>query len=590
MPPSAGDARVEARPRAEDLPRFERRLGSAGRSLAALGTGHIGGKAQGLVAAQRVLEERWDETHWPGIRVAVPSLVVIGTDLFDAFVAANRLDRPPADGASDRAIAAAVQRADLPAALVGDLYALARQFQAPLAVRSSSLLEDALRHPFAGVYGTKMIPGSPFDPETRFRQLVDAVKFVYASTFLAEARAYVLAAGRRPDEEKMAVVIQEVVGRRHASRFYPDFSGVARSFNFYPTGHATPEQGVASLALGLGKTIVDGGRSWTYSPAWPRASPPYASPGDLLDQTQRDFWAVHMGRPPAYDPVSETEYLVKGELADAEADGTLRLAASTYDPGSDRLAIGTGARGVRLLNFAPLLVHDELPFNAALRELLALFAEASAAPVEIEFALAAHASGPAFLGFLQVRPMRVGAQLVELAPQRLADPLAVVASERTVGNGVIEGLRDVVFVRRDAFDAARTRAIAEQVRALNARLTAEGRPYVLVGFGRWGSSDPWLGVPVAWADVAGARVLVEAALPQLRAEPSQGAHFFHNLIGFQVPYFCIPLEGPGRVDWEWLERLPAEEDTGLVRRVRSPVPLRCVADGRHGRGVVVREP
>jgi hypothetical protein len=280
---------------------------------------------------------------------------------------------------------------------------------------------------------------------------------------------------------------------------------------------------------------------------------------------------------------------VKGDLADAEADGTLRLAASTYDPRSDRLSIGTGGQGVRLLTFAPLLVHEQLPLNPALRELLTLFAEASGAPVEIEFALATHA-GSAFLGFLQVRPMLVGSQLVELDRDQLSGPRVLVASERVVGNGVAEGLRDVVFVRRDRFDAAHTRAIGEQVRALNARLTAEGRPYLLLGFGRWGSADPWLGVPVAWADIAGARVLVEAALPQLRAEPSQGAHFFHNLISFQVLYFCVPQEGPGRVDWDWLEGLPAEQDTGLVRRVRSPVPLRAVVDGRSGRGVVVREP
>ena len=251
-------------------------------------------------------------------------------------------------GEPDRQIAHAFQRAELPVELVGDLRAIVEQIHQPLAIRSSSLLEDALYQPFAGVYSTKMIPNNQHDADTRFRKLVEAVKFVYASTFFARARAYVRATGRSPEEEKMAVVVQEVVGRRHRDRFYPDISGVARSFNFYPVGHARPEDGVTSLALGLGKTIVDGGTAWTYSPAYPQVSPPYSSIAELLEQSQTEFWAVNMGAPPPYDPVNETEYLVKASLAEAEEDETLRHIASTYTAESDRLVLGTGPRGPRV--------------------------------------------------------------------------------------------------------------------------------------------------------------------------------------------------------------------------------------------------
>lgn len=572
---------------AHDLPRFGRHFAGSGESIASLGGGAIGGKAHGLLQARDVLA-RFDAERHPRIRVAVPSFTVIGTDVFDAFLDANRLRPLALSDADDRAIAAAFQHAELPPEVVGDLFALAREVKMPLAVRSSSLLEDALAHPFAGVYGTKMIPSNQFDPETRFRKLTEAVKFVWATTFSAAAKSYARAVGQDLTAEKMAVLIQEVVGRRHGPRFYPDLSGVARSYNFYPSGHARPQDGVVNLALGLGKTIVDGERSWTYSPAWPTVRPPVASPQKLLDETQREFWAINMGSPPAYDPVAETEYLLRASLADAETDGTLRLTASTFDPRSDRIVLGTGAAGPRLLDFAPVLVMDELPLNALLRDLLDAFEEAIHAEVEIEFALTAPGQGPAFLGFLQVRPMAIPGAQVELAPSDLDDPAAIVISERTMGNGLWQGITDIVFVKRDSFDAKHTRAIAKDVEALNTRLTTSGRPYVLIGFGRWGTSDPWLGIPVTWSQIAGARALVEATLPAMDVQLSQGAHFFHNLLSFGVPYFAVRHEPRPGIAWDWLESLPIEQETAFVRHVRTSSPVRIAVDGRSGRGLILR--
>jgi len=572
-----------------DLPRFDRRFFDSGESLSVIGSGALGGKAQGLLSARDFLAARIDPRAFARMRVEIPTMAVIATDAFDAFLERNRLRDLGASGEPDHRLAHAFQRAELPAELVGDLWGLIRQVHTPLAIRSSSLLEDALKHPFAGVYATKMIPNNQFEQETRFRKLVEAIKLVYASTFFESARAYIEATGRAAHEEKMAVIVQEVVGSRHGPRFYPDVAGVARSYNFYPSGHARPEQGVASLALGLGKTIVDGGLAWTYSPAYPHVAPPYASLVELLEHTQTEFWAVNMGTPPAYDPIAETEYLVRGSLAEAEADETLRHVASTYDPRSDRIAIGTSAAGPRLLNFAPLLVHDEFPLNALLKALLAASEEATQGKVEIEFALAFPPEPEAArFGFLQVRPMAVSSQPVEIAPEELADGAALVVSLCAMGNGVVADVRDVVFVKPEAFDAKWTREIASEIEAINRKLASAHVPYLLIGFGRWGSSDPWLGIPVSWPQISGARVIVEATLPNMNVDMSQGAHFFHNLISFEVPYLSVPRQAQRGIHWRGLAELEAVEETRFVRHARSVEPLLVKVDGRSGRGVVLR--
>jgi len=572
-----------------ELPPFSRRFLDSGEAFTTIGTGAIGGKAAGLRGARDFLASGLDPRRFPGLAIGIPTLSVIATDVFDAFLRYNDLLGLALSREPDHRIAHAFQRADLPAEIVGDLWALIRQMTKPLAVRSSSLLEDSLRHPFAGVYATKMIPNNQPGVEARFRKLTEAIKFVYASTFFAEARDYAVSTGRAPGDEKMAVILQEVVGCRHGPRFYPDVSGVARSWNFYPTGAAEPAEGVVNLALGLGKTIVDGGRSWTYSPAHPRATPPYGSVRELLDQTQTDFWAVNMGAPPAYDPIAETEHLLHASLADAEEDGTLRRLASTYDGGSDRVVDGTAQKGPRVLNFAPLLVREDLPLNGAVKAALATCEQATGAKVEIEFAVSLPPGGDeARFGFLQVRPMAVSARPVDVDEAELASEVAVVASDRALGNGVIEGLCDVVYVKPDAFEPARTRAIADEIAELNRGLLERGRRYVLIGFGRWGSSDPWLGIPVNWSQISGAKVIVEATLPSMNVELSQGAHFFHNLISFDIPYLAVPPQAPRGIDWAAISRFETRAETHFARHVEASAPLRVKVDGRSRRGVVLR--
>ncbi|MGE5232614.1 MAG: PEP/pyruvate-binding domain-containing protein, partial [Acidobacteriota bacterium] len=387
--------------------------------------------------------------------------------------------------------------------------------------------------------------------------------------------------------ERMAVIVQEVVGRRHGERFYPDISGVARSYNFYPLAGARPEEGVVSLAAGLGKTIVDGGLCWSFAPTRPRAVPPFGSVGDLLKNTQTRLWAVNVGTPPPYDPMAEAEYLLEIDLAVAEQDGTLRYAASTFDPGSQRLWPGLGRAGPRVLDFAPLLVHGELPLVGFLPALLRRCEAALAAPIEVEFALALPPGGAPRFGFLQVRPLLVSAESVELGDAELASPDAVVASRTALGNGRRE-LADVVYVEAEAFEGRLTPEIALEIERLNRDLVAAGRPYLLIGFGRWGSSEPWLGIPVRWDQIAGARAIVEATLPQMSPEPSQGSHFFHNLSSFAVLYLSVPPEARPGIDWAWLARQPEVARTAHVRHVRCASPLWIEVDGRTRRGLVRR--
>ena len=568
------------------IPAFDRRFFDGSEQFTCIGSGAYGGKAHGLLTVKDLLAT--------GLRanqhfdVQVPTLTVVTTDRFEAFMAENRLWDVVHTGESDHRIALAFLAADLPVELLGDLYALTRQVHTPLAVRSSSLLEDALNQPFAGVYATKLIPNNQHDAETRFHKLVEAVKLVYASTFFENARNYRRLTGHK-EEDRMAVILQSIVGRRHRDRFYPELSGVARSYSFYRSGNSRPEDGVVNLAFGLGKTIVDGGVTWSCSPAQPRATPPYASVRDLLRQTQVRFWAVNMGKPPAYDPVEEAEYLVQSPVADAEEDGTLRLVASTYDAQSDRLSMGVGIRGPRALNFAPLLVLEEYALNDLLKALMTLCQEALGAPVEIEFAVTfppEGEDGPAKFGFLQVRPMSVSDTVVDIDLQSLDRGTLLLASERVMGNGFVPDVRDVVYVKPEVFDARHTPAIASDIARMNVGLVDQGIPYLLIGFGRWGSSDPWLGIPVDWGQISGARVIVEATLPDMNPDLSQGSHFFHNLIGFQVLYLSVRHQGQYRIDHGWLDRQETIAETEYVKHVRVAAPLQIMVDGRHGLGAI----
>ncbi len=569
---------------------FNRNFFDSDEVITCIGSGSIGGKASGLAFIKDILVSRFGEHPIPGISVGIPRLVVLATDVFDRFIERNNLNKVALSGRSDDFIAHEFCRAELPAEIVGDLRSLISGTRTPLAVRSSSLLEDAMYEPFAGVYGTKMIPNNQHDIDTRFKRLIEAVKFVYASTYFKAARDYIVITGRNIEDEKMAVIIQEVAGNRYGDRFYPDIAGVARSHNFYSFGHAAPEDGVVDLALGLGKTIVDGGLVWSYSPAYPRANPPVSSARELMKVTQTDFWTINMGRPPEHDPVKETEYLIKASLTEAEYDGTLKQTASTYRPQSDRVVMGTGAEGPRVITFAPILIGNLLPLNDLLKDLLKICEEAVGSEVEIEFAVTIESRGSltARFGFLQVRPMVVSHDQVELSPDEMIGDNVLAASEKVLGNGINKTIRDIVYVDPDKFNAKHTPQIAEELAQINKRMVEQGRPYLLIGFGRWGSSDPWLGTPVEWGQISGAGVIIEATLPDMNVELSQGSHFFHNITSFQICYFSVHYTGVYSIDWDWLKKQKELTRTEFVRHVTLEKTLTVKVDGRRRRGVILK--
>jgi hypothetical protein len=548
-----------------------------------IGSGDLGGKANGLFSIRNLLKSETGPDTFPEINVDIPSLAVIGTDIFDDFIQSNRLDEIAHSDLPDSRIAQLFQKADMPFEALGDLRALVNQVQSPLAVRSSSLLEDSRSKPFAGVYATKMVPNNNYNPDVRFQQLIEAIKFVYASTFSRNAKDYRTAIGHGDEDEKMAVIIQEVVGKRYHNRFYPEISGVARSYNYYPMGSTRPEDGIVNLALGLGKTIVDGGCCWSYAPTLPNIQPPFGSVHELLKETQTEFWAVNMGEPLMVDPTLETEYLLLENLTIAERDDTLRSLVSTYSPLSNRLSIGMGFDGPRALTFAPILVLKKFRLNELVRDLLEVCTAAWNTPVEIEFAMTLN---PYRFGFLQVRALEIYKTEIPVVGEELVGENVLVATENALGNGIVDCLFDVVYTKPEAFNLKDTSAIVPELERINRKLLKEGKPYLLIVLGRLGTTDPWLGIPINWGKISGARVVVEATQDNVRVELSQGSHFFHNIMSLGVMYFTLPFNTPYRIDWEWLRRQQIVEETTFLNHVRLPQSLQVKVDGRFSRGVI----
>jgi len=575
----------------ESLTPFDRHFFTGKEKFTLIGRGSLGGKAQGLAWMKEILESQISPSFMPDIELGIPTLTVITTDLFDLFMEKNNLYEIVLSNLHDDLIAQAFQRAELPAQLVGDLRALISQVHRPLAIRSSSMLEDAMFEPFASVYATKMIPNNQFDTDTRFIKLVEAIKYVYASTFFKDAKNYMKVTRHAAADEKMAVIIQEVVGMRFGNRFYPHISGVARSYNFYSLGSAKPKDGVVNLALGLGKTIVDDGIGWFYSPAFPQANPPYVSIKDLLEQTQTEFWAINMGQPLEFNPLKETEYMLKFNLEDAEKDGTLRYIASTYRPQDDKIVFGIAEKGPRLIDFAPILKFDLIPLNKMLQTILKICEDTLERMVEIEFALTLdekHGS-PARFGFLQVRPMVVSEAKVDVSLTELIGERVLIASESAMGNGILENVRDVVYVKPEKFSPNQTQVIAAQLEEINSRLVASHDAYLLMGFGRWGSSDPQGGIPVKFGQICGAKAIVESTLPEMNFMLSQGSHFFHNITSFRVLYLSVPHWERYTIDWKWLREQKAVTETEFVRHVKLPTPLKIKVDGTTSRGVIYHD-
>ena len=554
-----------------------------------IGEGSLGGKGRGLAFASRLLDEVRLSERFPEVEIEVPPAVVLGTSVFHDFLDLGDLRGFALECEDEAAVTRRFLESSMPEEVRASLAAMEMVLRGPIAVRSSSLLEDSPYHPFAGVYGTWILPNDDPDPQVRLRQLLNAVRRVYASTFSRRARSFLEASPYRLEEEAMAVVIQRLVGRRHGNRFYPDIAGVARSHNDYPTPPASSGDGIAAVALGLGKTVAEGEPCLRFSPPHPGHILEHASPREILDRAQREFWALQLDAaiPPGGWPKDGP--LVHLPLRAAEEDGTLAAVASTYSAANDVVYDGIGRPGARVVTFAPILKHGVFPLAEILHELLALGRAGTRLPVEIEFAATlAHGDRPARMGFLQLRPLATSREDLDIHVPDHPPETVFCQSPSVLGHGRTP-LRDWLVVDRERFDRSRSAECAQAVSRFNRKLTGEGVPYGLIGVGRWGSTHPWLGIPVKWEDISGARVIVEAGFRDFHVTPSQGTHFFQNLVSLNVGYFTVNQSaGEGRVDWDWLNAQPARDEDGCVYHLRFDEPALAVMDGRTREGVIVR--
>ena len=554
-----------------------------------IGSGSLGGKARGLAFVRHLLRKSRITRRFPGVRIAVPPAVVLATDVFDQFLAENNLLDFALRSEDDAEIQRKFLATPLSKSLSEDLKSFLAEVNHPLAVRSSSLLEDSQYQPFTGVYETFMLGNQQADLDERLAALSEAIRRVYASTFSRHAKAYVRATPYRLEEEKMAVILQRVVGTPHGERFYPDFSGVVRSINSYPVPPMTFEDGIAAVALGLGRAVVDGGKCLSFCPRYPQNLVQFSSVEDILANSQSEFWALELHGAEEGRPGHWQERRLS--LDAAESDGTLQALASTYSRDNHAVYDGVSRPGARIVTFAPMLKHGTFPLAEILDVLARAGKDALGNPVEIEFAvrLPQQAGQAAEFGFLQIRPLTLARDGEDLALDNVRPERLICRSSKVLGNGRIENLHDAVVVDSQRFERSRSQEVARAVAQFNHRLSEENRPYLLIGVGRWGSNEPWLGIPVEWDEISGARVIVEAGFRDFRVTPSQGSHFFQNLTAFQVGYFTVnPDAGEGSVDWQWLAEQPAVEEQGCVRRLQFAEPIRVVMNSRTSQGVIFK--
>jgi len=567
---------------------FDRNEFDGSSDLYRIGGGSLGGKARGLAFANFLLSQTAIRERFPDVHVGVPPAVVLGTDVFDRFLDENGLRDFVMAVHDDAAVRRKFRKAGFPADILEDLRVYLDLIRYPLAVRSSSLLEDSPDQPFAGIYETYMIPNRGEDPEVRLQHLVAAVKRVYASAFSEKAKTYLKTTSYRLEEEKMGVIIQKIVGAIHEDRIYPDFSGVARSHNFYPTGPMELNDGIVAVALGLGKTVVEGGTCLRFCPRYPEHLVQFSSVNDMVRNSQRSFYALQLADVEGDSP----EMAVRSfGLETAEKDGSLVAVGSTYSHENQAVYDGLSRPGTRLVSFAPILKHGVFPLAKLLDYLIKLGSWGTSSDVEIEFAvnMSTPPGEPMELGFLQLRPqsMAEGGEapdLGEVSPSRI-----LCRSRSVLGNGRVQDIHDLVVVDYEGFDRSRSREAAAEVNQLNAMLVKEGRPYLLIGVGRWGSNDPFLGIPVTWDQISGARVIVESGFRDIQVTPSQGTHFFQNLASLKIGYFTVnPEAGDGRLDWEWLTRQPAVKKGTFFRHLRFKHPVEVLMNGRRQEGVIVK--
>lgn len=558
-------------------------------NFARIGDGSLGGKGRGL-AFMGAMVKRYPKLETENFNTNIPKTVVICTDIFDEFMETNELLPVALSDVDDETILKYFLRASLPASLIDDLMAFFDVVKSPIAVRSSSLLEDSHYQPFAGIYSTYMVPRLE-DKYEMLRLLSDAIKAVYASVFYRDSKAYMTATSNLIDQEKMAVVLQEVVGNRYNDHFYPTISGVARSLNFYPIGNEKAEDGIANIALGLGKYIVDGGQTLRFSPRHPHNILQMSTMDFALRETQTRFYALDLKNLAEQFSIDDSFNLQRLGLKEADADGSLKYIVSTYDPYDQIIRDGYYPGGRKILSFVNILQHDVFPLSKTLDELLRIGQAEMGRPVEIEFAVNVDPNNhdKATFYLLQIRPIVDNKEIMDEDLTQVGNEETILSSTSVLGHGIVTDVQDIIYVKSGAFNSSNNQLIAYEIEKLNRCFTEQEKNYVLVGPGRWGSSDHWLGIPVKWPHISNARVIVECGLENYRVDPSQGTHFFQNLTSFGVGYFTInPFKGDGWFDEEYLNALPAVEDTEYLRHIHFDKPIVIKMDGKKSLGVVLK--
>ena len=555
-----------------------------------VGKGSLGGKARGLAFVSTQLKENPQlQKKFENIDIQVPKSIVLSTEGFDSFIAKNNLQELATADFSDREITNLFLAAKFPRWLQTDLELFVRHAVYPLAVRSSSLLEDAQFQPFAGIYKTYMLPNNHPDPAIRLERLILAIKLVYASTYCQTPKSYVQSTFHRLEDEKMAVVIQKLTGTLYDDFFYPAISGVAQSYNFYPISHMKPEEGIARVALGLGKTVVEGETSLRFSPIYPQFLPQFSTVDDHLKNSQRFFYVLNMKNFPQNLDIDENATLTKLDVEDAKNHPSVKHLTSSYSIQDHRIRDGVQADGYPVLTFANILKYRSFPLAEILADILEIGRKGMGCPVEIEFAvnLGLGADPQPSFDLLQIRPMGIRQQNVEVEIKEEDIAAAICYSTTALGNGRSEEICDIVFVNSDTFDPARTVDIATEIGRMNSQLVQQQRKYLLIGPGRWGSADRWLGIPVNWKDISGVGAVIETSIENFKADPSQGSHFFHNITSLGISYLTNSQIGSDFIDWKWLLSLPCAEKTTYLSHVELDNPLTIKIDGKKSRAVIL---
>lgn len=553
-----------------------------------IGSGSLGGKARGIAfICSMINRNQWLHEKYSGMVIKAPRTLTIGTSGFDDFMEMNDLSYLATADVEDEKVAEIFDEAFFPGWIEAQLWAYLHEVRYPLSIRSSSLLEDAQYQAYAGLYSTYMISNDHPDIEQRLRQLVDAIKLVWASTYYKAPKSFSRRVNQRTDEEKMAVIIQEMVGERHGDYYFPALSGVGQSYNYYPFGKMKPEHGVATIALGIGKSVVDGEQCIRFSPRYPKILPQCPTLSDSLKNAQTSFYALQMQNGELHS-IHDNANLEKLDIADFEDSTPVKMLASTYIPEEERIRDTAHVPGPKVILFAPVLKHKLIPLASVLGDVLKLAEKGMGGPVEIEFAvkLFEDSRKPEF-HLLQLRPMSARADLNQVSIEEDDLKNAVCISTHALGNAEKTDIEDILIVRPDSFDVAKTREIALEIASMNGALVKQERKYLLAGPGRWGSADHWLGIPVEWPDISGVSAIVETSTESLKVEPSQGSHFFHNITTLGINYLMV-LDKPGNLmDWDWFTSQHAVESGKYVSHIRLPAPITLKVDGRSSQGVVL---